>query len=569
MLRDTAVKTQTVTPVPTILSQGEPSDLTQEKAPHKSVDITQYAPLAEKALFTLKVNKNRDAHSVAARTLTLGTEVMQDKAAAAIVRTAFTKQVCDMCFAPLPVVPADAKEPSGTPCDQCEFVRYCSEDCRAKATPYHQEECSVSGKLEAIREKHKVDVDLLRLVLRVLALYQTQDSAAKPVANEFTPVRFIEDLPSRKEAFEETWIKTITDAMDAFIAVLPGNLATLATSDFLIGLACRISIHSQGFADPASRRNNDCIGLFPLTAQFINHSCLPNAYLVSKANGRVAIRTLQEVPEGQALTVSYVDLFQPREQRRRDLLMTRHFWCQCRRCNELLSSSVDRYMDGILCRKCKFGVMIFEETKEVNDINALMTDTSILDKEIRGKKAECESCKAKIPVADLVKVLKQAIEDYAGAIMLVRQRRLPEARKALETYLQTYERGELLHFYNSYLLNVLIPLMNTCVALNDVHAAVTYNKAILKRMALTNALPRVAPETGEFWYHLGDLYNRLANTKLQQSRNPTKSVTILINRYLKEAKAAYVEAHKIFNVAYGKAHPKTQLALQRRKLKTL
>ncbi|KAJ1949728.1 hypothetical protein IWQ62_006687 [Dispira parvispora] len=403
----------------------------------------------------------------------------------------------------------------------------------------------------------------------MLALYRTQDPSAKPIANEFTPVCFIEDLPSRKDAFEEAWLKTITDAMDAFIEVLPENLTALATSDLLIGLACRISIHSQGFADPASRRNNDCIGLFPLTAQFVNHSCLPNAHLVSKPNGCVAIRTLQEVPEGQELTVSYVDLFQPREQRRRDILMTRRFWCQCRRCNELLSSSVDRYMDGILCRKCKFGVMIFEETKEVNDINALMTDTSVLDKEIRGKKAECESCKAKIPVTELVNILKRAIEDYAGAIVLVRQRRLPEARKALETYLQTYEKGELLHHYNSYLLNVLIPLMNTCVALNDIHAAVSHNKAILKRMALTNALPKVAPETGEFWYHLGDLYNRLANAKLQQSRNPSKSVTILINRYLKEAKMAYMEAHKIFNVSYGKAHPKSQLALQRRQLKTL
>ncbi|KAJ1967899.1 hypothetical protein IWQ62_001572, partial [Dispira parvispora] len=187
MLRDTAVKTQTVTPVPTMLSQAQPLDLEQDQGPNESVDITPYAPLVKKSLFTLQDNKDRGAHCVAAKRLTPGTEIMQDKAAAAIVRMAFAKQVCDMCFAPLPAVPADAKAPSGTPCDQCEFVRYCSEGCKAKATLYHQEECSVLSKLEAIREKHKVDVDLLRLVLRMLALYRTQDPSAKPIANEFTP----------------------------------------------------------------------------------------------------------------------------------------------------------------------------------------------------------------------------------------------------------------------------------------------------------------------------------------------------------------------------------------------
>ncbi|KAJ1976626.1 hypothetical protein H4R34_003907 [Dimargaris verticillata] len=524
-----------------------------------AVDAAKYVALLTALPVKLAPVEDQGQRAITTTALAAGAELAVESVAASVVRHPFVKHVCFTCRTVLP------RNSEGTPtahasCDKCGLAFYCSQDCQDKSAALHGLECEASQKLAEIKQTHSVDLDLLRLTLRIVAMQALQQEAAQsPVLGEFTPAQYINDIPTHRDSFDEQWVQVVSAAAVDLVSALPSTLP--ATVDDVVDLACRINVYAYGFSDIKSRNTNECVGLFPMLSTFLTHSCDPNCLLVAKDNGCLTVRSLKPIQEGEAVTVSYVDLYQPREQRRRDLLMAKHFWCKCPRCNSMLSESVDRFMDGILCRRCKRGVMIFEETKEVDDINALMKDVSILDDEIKGKRAKCERCPATMSVTELVDILKNAIEDYAKSMLLVRQRKLPESRQALEAYLRKYEKGRLLHTNNSYLLNTLIPLMNTCVAQGDLHTAVTCNKAIVERMTESHALPEFAPEVAEFRYHLGDLYMRMVNKK---GTAKTKAGQTLLVRYQKEAKNAFALAHRAYLVAYGPYHPKTQLAAVRR-----
>ncbi|KAJ1928404.1 hypothetical protein IWQ60_002069 [Tieghemiomyces parasiticus] len=520
--------------------------------PPPRADLPKYnARLADDAAVRYDYNTTVGSHAAARDDLAPGTEVYTEVTAVGVVRHSLTALACDACFRALPAAPKPAEGqkavPAGVGCADCAAVRYCSEDCRDRVSARHKLECALAAPLDKIRQERNMDPDLLRLAVRILALQHLGEAAD------------VTDVPTRREAFDEAWVTAVSTVAEDLVAVLPENLATSA--DTVIDLACRISVFAQGFSDPTHTAASGGVGLFPTMAQFFPHSCDPNCVLVGTAPGRLAIRTVRSVSAGEPLTVSFVDLYHPREQRRRDLLINKRFWCECPRCSALLSNSVDRYMDGILCRRCRRGVMIFEETKEVADINALMKDVTILDNEIQGKCAECETCHTRIPVTELVAALKSAIEDFAAAMQLVRQRRLPEARQALEAYLLRYERGRVLHTYNSYLLNSLIPLMNACLALNDLHGAVTHNKTVLERMTTSGALPPFSPDIADFHVHLADLYLRLVRNR---SGKQSRSGTILIERYRQWSRESFTRALVIYTVALGADHPKTQRVRQRR-----
>ncbi len=47
---------------------------------------------------------------------------------------------------------------------------------------------------------------------------------------------------------------------------------------------------------------------------------------------RVLVRTLRDVGEGEELTLSYIDLLQPKESRQRSLVELYGFECECSRC---------------------------------------------------------------------------------------------------------------------------------------------------------------------------------------------------------------------------------------------
>ena len=75
--------------------------------------------------------------------------------------------------------------------------------------------------------------------------------------------------------------------------------------------------------------------MYPSAARF-NHSCEPNARL-SFSGGCLSIHAVRELAEGEEVLITYVDSRAGGEARRRELLGTYGFDCDCRRCGEELT----------------------------------------------------------------------------------------------------------------------------------------------------------------------------------------------------------------------------------------
>ncbi|KAH9593523.1 SET domain [Trypanosoma melophagium] len=97
----------------------------------------------------------------------------------------------------------------------------------------------------------------------------------------------------------------------------------------------RISAAAQCNSFGLFDAKGDCIGvaLYP-EASYFNHSCLPNLCRV-KCRGRLAaFYALRKIRKGDPLTICYVDVQEKSSaERRRILLESYRFFCQCERCH--------------------------------------------------------------------------------------------------------------------------------------------------------------------------------------------------------------------------------------------
>jgi hypothetical protein len=87
------------------------------------------------------------------------------------------------------------------------------------------------------------------------------------------------------------------------------------------------------------------------SAAFFNHSCAPNIARVNIGTC-VAFLAVEDVPEGAALCISYVDVTMDAKDRRRELEQNYKFVCGCERCMRSLDHN------SKLCAHCSNGVLV-------------------------------------------------------------------------------------------------------------------------------------------------------------------------------------------------------------------
>jgi hypothetical protein len=63
-----------------------------------------------------------------------------------------------------------------------------------------------------------------------------------------------------------------------------------------------------------------------------NHDCTPNAHAVVDSDGSVVIRAIRDLKRGDEVTISYVDIREPYQERRKTLQSHYGFECVCQRC---------------------------------------------------------------------------------------------------------------------------------------------------------------------------------------------------------------------------------------------
>ncbi|OMJ18129.1 Histone-lysine N-methyltransferase ASHR1 [Smittium culicis] len=546
---------------------------TKKKA-KKQVKPCQFTDAESIYPVEFKITLSKGKHIVSSTDIKAGTEILVEKAPIHIVRGNTSSSICHLCLAPAPVnevdqqqrdkdgkVVKDAYVKVKIPkhrCTECNFTVYCSPECMHNDSETHKMECSAIKNLIEISPTVKFDFDKVRTVLKSIVkstLNNSPDQKFIAGAKVETPLRFVDEIPSHRESFEKEWLDSTSEELKNIKLPEPFKNNSKTLSEMLTQ-ACRYQTNAIPFHDSIYRGVYDAYGIFPMISSYIKHSCSPNAVIIGSSGPTVSVRSLVDIPKGTEITISMTELYQPREHRRRDLLLNKHFWCKCRRCSTVLSKSVDQYMDGIVCSKCHLGLMIFEETKEVDDVNELMKNTSLLDEEIMGKFASCNSCSNKLPVVDLVDILRSAIEAFSAAFQQYRQRNTETARKLFEAYLVKFENNNLLHPYNSYIVNSLIPLMHCCRAMKDTSSAIKYCQKAIDQMTRSEAFPPNYPDITELRITLGELLLEQASQKISQSSIRSTSVRNQAKKLYAEANECFKQALAERTISAGRSHPR-------------
>ncbi|XP_034659790.1 SET domain-containing protein SmydA-8 isoform X2 [Drosophila subobscura] len=122
-------------------------------------------------------------------------------------------------------------------------------------------------------------------------------------------------------------------------------------------------LNTNAFEAPCRTDGRETLlrGLFPLTA-IMNHECTPNASHYFD-NGRLAIvRAARDIPKGGEITTTYTKILWGNLTRGIFLKMTKHFMCDCTRCNDNTENGT--YLSALFCREqgCR-GLVIPVQTR--------------------------------------------------------------------------------------------------------------------------------------------------------------------------------------------------------------
>jgi hypothetical protein len=119
----------------------------------------------------------------------------------------------------------------------------------------------------------------------------------------------------------------------------------------LLVLAGQLNRNGYSLRDVTSPNTHAGLGFFPAVAMF-NHSCAPNCVVVTFPDGYLEVRTLKDIAQGVELTVSYIDLLLPREERIATLKSTKEFVCHCLRCDAPDAFAYERMLSTPTCLRC-------------------------------------------------------------------------------------------------------------------------------------------------------------------------------------------------------------------------
>ncbi|CAO3589910.1 unnamed protein product [Absidia cylindrospora] len=514
---------------------------------------------------SLKITKAKGRHAISSKALDEGTTVCLEKATGFVVRSDYMDQQCHICLDDLTTKMA---------CSDCKMVYYCSQGCVEKDTLHHRV-CDILCQVPAIGRSTDVDPDLLRLMIYLLAKRQeeqeTKDDNDENGADDndiqCTPYWCVDDLLSHKENASQAFIKVVSDAAQRLILEDPGLFQSLSVDD-LVTLACKINSNAHGLGDNHARNTDVALGLFPVGALFFNHSCNPNAAFVGLNKGQLIFRTIRPVQQDEEIAVSYIDLYASRDERRQNLLETKHFWCKCKRCASPMDASVDRFLHGVVCTSCAQDVYVIPPAS-IEDISRGQTKLySTKDDDVW----PCAKCGHVATVKTVRSTIEQAQAKYRTGMTCIRkEKNYRRARKELEPLVYVGQKkakltdasslpspplqpGEL-HPQDAIRFNASIPLMNCLRYENDLKCAADVNRMILDFMQQQAKLhlPENTSEVSDFWQNLGELCDSVAKDYRSSNRIP------LEKKWNKDARNAFDQAAKVRSIVFGPDHPKTLL----------
>ncbi|KAI8914693.1 hypothetical protein DFJ77DRAFT_462993 [Powellomyces hirtus] len=589
-----------------------------KKRKPRNTDVSRYAGLVEAGGWPIKVqcSQNKGRHSVAAQDLAPGDIICNERAATLIVSSSAQNDFCHRCVTSL--VKAEQLQQRVT-CHTCAKTTYCSSVCQKADASRHKLECPIIPKLVEIATKHDINVDLLKLTLSLLvrrALEERREKLSdenKKIVDEeaavyseapVAPWWAIQELTVHSQVFDKNWIKCVTAAAKDMSAILPEQLA--ATGEEIVHLSCRINTNAHSLTDEDEKASDTAFGLFPMGALFFKHSCAPNCHFTAD-KGILTYRVIKPVKAGEELLVSHIELFQPRNVRKQELMTTKQIKCDCVRCRAPLRKSADRFLDGILCDKCHTGVFLDEsefpeiypkDGEKETEAPAKVADEVVkkddekderteeekkaaeqeerLREELMKKHVRCDQCGNEKQLLDVELQRLQAQRDYQQIYQFVTAKQDPAIITYFRMYLDRYKK--VLHPYNIHLVNAHLPLLNSYKTAKDYQACLPLIKHLIQVYEKSNIVPPMRHEFVELYQELGlvltaivDANKKPVDPAAQNGANGaaptgptaatkqhrTKGSAILEKRYKKEAVEAYRKAYEVSKIVLGEQAPRT------------
>ncbi|KAJ1646954.1 hypothetical protein LPJ64_001628 [Coemansia asiatica] len=256
---------------------------------------------------------------------------------------------CTQCFQKLP-----QKRPR---CSQCHRAQYCSIKCLNNHWKVrHYLECSTSK--TAVTQQQTVD----QLARRIKPAYRPYLRMAIGVVSYVERARKSKRLPEWMKLQIAAWDRLVSHKNDhpkyvirqySEIAdvIISSDLAPQwLTKDDIVDYLCRFGCNNFAAFDSSDIVQMTGHLCSPVVSLLFNHSCLPNAlFIYSEADGLQIVRALDDIEEGEEISISYIDGLRPRCERQTTLQEVYFFACKCARC---AGDNTDRArIDAMMDRK--------------------------------------------------------------------------------------------------------------------------------------------------------------------------------------------------------------------------
>ncbi|KAG5356595.1 N-lysine methyltransferase SMYD2 [Yarrowia sp. C11] len=233
-----------------------------------------------------------------------------------------TTGVCAYC---LETYPAQ----NMTICQECKLMSYCSQQCLEKDT-LHAPECTdVCGPQKLIMS------GFLRALYRILCMAESP----RP-RNTYAQLTH--------HTTDTTWpaLDTLRLASEALVS---RNASRGHSLEQILEYAGMLFINQYTRCDDLGRQAGY---VFDPTLALINHSCVPNAYLLFRGR-KVHLVCWKPINDGDEVFLSYTRFMHPTPERRTLLYMHFRFWCECPGC---VSQELEYPYSHVVCTQCGTGV---------------------------------------------------------------------------------------------------------------------------------------------------------------------------------------------------------------------
>ncbi|KAJ8402850.1 hypothetical protein AAFF_G00361640 [Aldrovandia affinis] len=217
---------------------------------------------------------------------------------------------CEFCF---------TRREGLSKCGKCKLAFYCDVDCQRGDWPMHKLECSAMCSYG----ENWTPSETVRLAARIITKQKTlmERTASERVLALSEFEAHLDKLDNEKRELNQTDIVALHHFYSKHLD-FPDEEALTE----LFG-----QVNCNGFTIEDEELSHLGSAVFPDVA-LMNHSCSPNVIVTYK--GTVAeVRAVQEIPPGDEIFTSYIDLLYPTEDRNERLRDSYFFTCDCNECS--------------------------------------------------------------------------------------------------------------------------------------------------------------------------------------------------------------------------------------------